>query len=383
MTSQQLRGQHEGGGLADDSPQRSTPGRATLTGRHVARPSDAQREVEDAVIGEAWAAHGVRGAGEPLPHRDAVQRAFGDHDLGAVVAHVGGDARQACDALDAHGYAVGDHVAFAEAPSLHLVAHEAAHVVQQRAGVHLSSTQGGAGDAYEQHADAVADRVVRGESAAPLLPPPGGAATGAAVQRSARNRHDHRERWGGVAEDLPGRIIRIDENDGDGDDSTTRTRIVIGRGLRDQVHEGMEGYIVSGATALCRFTVHRVTDTRAHAFVPLAIQYVRGHEDVVLGPTRPIGAPALQRATDARITRIETESHHFKLTVGLGEEHGVRVGMRGHLRLDGKNIHDFTVTERSERPNRSVIRVRRAGTHETERGITLDMVGASTVVFTP
>jgi hypothetical protein len=48
-------------------------------------------------------------------------------------------------------------------------AEEAAHVVQQASGVRLKDGVGEAGDAYEQHADAVADRVVRGESAAELL----------------------------------------------------------------------------------------------------------------------------------------------------------------------------------------------------------------------
>jgi hypothetical protein len=42
-------------------------------------------------------------------------------------------------------------------------------VVQQAHGVHLEGGVGAAGDAFEQHADAVADRVVAGESAADLL----------------------------------------------------------------------------------------------------------------------------------------------------------------------------------------------------------------------
>src|SRR5262249_14172656 len=60
-----------------------------------------------------------------------------------------------------------------------------AHVVQQRGGVQLKGGVGAAGDAYERHADAVADQVVRGQSAAMLLDPyasPGGDAS-QAVQR--------------------------------------------------------------------------------------------------------------------------------------------------------------------------------------------------------
>lgn len=115
------------------------------------------------------AARGVAGAGAALPHLDAIQRSFGDHDLGAVRAHVGGDAAVAAQAIGATAYATGVDVAFASAPDLHLAAHEAAHVVQQRAGVHLRGGVGAAGDAYEQHADAVADRVVAGLPATDLL----------------------------------------------------------------------------------------------------------------------------------------------------------------------------------------------------------------------
>ena len=53
----------------------------------------------------------------------------------------------------------GDKIAFASAPSLHTAAHEAAHVVQQRAGVSLSGGIGKEDDQYEKNADAIADRV--------------------------------------------------------------------------------------------------------------------------------------------------------------------------------------------------------------------------------
>jgi hypothetical protein len=147
---------------------------------------DAHSGLDDAGV-QAAAAHGVAGAGGALPHLDVIQRAFGPHDVSGVQAHVGGAAREASGALGAHAYATGDHVAFAETPSLFLAAHEAAHVVQQRAGVSLSSAVGRAGDAYEQHADAVAAAVVRGDSAAELLAagPSGGAAAQRAVQREA------------------------------------------------------------------------------------------------------------------------------------------------------------------------------------------------------
>jgi hypothetical protein len=153
----------------------------------VQRAGDADTALDDAQV-HAAAAHGVSGGGGALPHLDAIQRSFGDHDVSGVTAHVGGEARDASSALGAHGYATGDHVAFAESPSLFLAAHEAAHVVQQRAGVHLASAVGQAGDAYEQHADAVASRVVSGESAADLLGPVS-RGSGAALQRSVVQRY--------------------------------------------------------------------------------------------------------------------------------------------------------------------------------------------------
>jgi hypothetical protein len=115
------------------------------------------------------AAGGVSGGGGPLPYAEAIQRSFGRHDVSQVEAHVGESARAANRTLGAEAYATGSRIAFAGTPTLHTAAHEAAHVVQQRGGVQLKGGVGQAGDVYERHADAVADRVVAGESAEPLL----------------------------------------------------------------------------------------------------------------------------------------------------------------------------------------------------------------------
>jgi Domain of unknown function (DUF4157) len=85
----------------------------------------------------------------------------------------------------ARAYATGDQVAFAAQPDLHTAAHEAAHVMQQRGGVQLKGGLGLEGDEHEAHADAVADRVVRGEPAADLLARyPFGGSVLAAAQRA-------------------------------------------------------------------------------------------------------------------------------------------------------------------------------------------------------
>lgn len=131
----------------------------------------------------ALAAQGTAGGGAALPHLEAIQRSFGtQHDLSGVRAHLGGVAEKSSRELGAMAYAFGEQIAFRTAPDLRLAAHEAAHVVQQRAGQVPSGGVGQVGDAYEQQADEVAERVVAGQSAAELLPARSGASGSAAVQ---------------------------------------------------------------------------------------------------------------------------------------------------------------------------------------------------------
>jgi hypothetical protein len=120
-------------------------------------------------VGEI-AATGVNGTPRPLPYFNRVQQAFGKHDISHVQTYADGQAIQAAKSIGAEAYASGHKIAFANTnPSLHTVAHEAAHIVQQQAGVHLKGGVGQAGDKYEQHADRVADAVVAGRSAESLL----------------------------------------------------------------------------------------------------------------------------------------------------------------------------------------------------------------------
>ncbi len=112
----------------------------------------------------------LSGGGSELPHRAAIESSYGV-DLGAVQAYTGPDAKAACDALGAEAFASGNRVAFADpSPSLELAAHEAAHTVQQSAGVRLSSRVSRPGDALEVQADQAAARAASGQSAADLLP---------------------------------------------------------------------------------------------------------------------------------------------------------------------------------------------------------------------
>lgn len=146
------------------------------------RGFDAADETTDI---HAAAEQGVASGGGALPHGDRIQAAFGRHDVSHVQAHVGGAAADASAAIGATAYATGDRVAFASPPDLHTAAHEAAHVVQQRGGVQLKGGVGEADDAYERHADEVADAVVSGHSAEALLDDFGATGGAPGLQRRA------------------------------------------------------------------------------------------------------------------------------------------------------------------------------------------------------
>jgi Domain of unknown function (DUF4157) len=125
--------------------------------------------MESAVRGVA--ASGVRGAGRRLPHADRVEQALGGHRLDAVRAYTDAGARAASRDLGAEAYTVGDKIAFAStSPSLHTVAHEAAHVIQQRAG---ARPENDSATYLERRAEAAADVIVQGRSPGRFLPEPG------------------------------------------------------------------------------------------------------------------------------------------------------------------------------------------------------------------
>ena len=109
------------------------------------------------------------GASAPLPHLEQIQRSFGHHDLSRVRTYQESRAASVARSIDARAYTAGDHIAFAGSPDLRTAAHEAAHVVQQRAGIRLPGQFSQPDDAYERHANAVADRVAQNRSAEPLL----------------------------------------------------------------------------------------------------------------------------------------------------------------------------------------------------------------------
>jgi hypothetical protein len=122
------------------------------------------RDTESTRSASAIAAAGVAGSGRQLPYRERLESAF-DTDLRDVRLHDGGDAARATSALDAAAFATGDHVAIAGPATLPLVAHEAAHVVQQRRGVVDEATGLHEGSATEEAAARGARHAVAGTTA--------------------------------------------------------------------------------------------------------------------------------------------------------------------------------------------------------------------------
>jgi hypothetical protein len=124
--------------------------------------------VADSMAGTAEA--GFSGASSEMPHRAAIESSYGV-DLSGVKAYTGPEAQSALSDLGAKGMAKGNQVAFdTPTPSLHVAAHETAHLMQQTDGIQLASKFGRKGDQHEVNADAAADRVTAGESATDLLP---------------------------------------------------------------------------------------------------------------------------------------------------------------------------------------------------------------------
>ncbi len=176
-----------------------TPGKQTLV-EQVSALVDPPPVIQQRAKGEQpapevhrAAEHGVATPSAPLPFADTIQHAFGRHDISTVQAHTGPEAANSAREMGAEAYAAGNHVVLGQRADLHTVAHEAAHVVQQRGGVQLKGGVGEVGDTYERHADEVADAVVQGRSAEALLDrhapegitgePARGAVSGGAVQR--------------------------------------------------------------------------------------------------------------------------------------------------------------------------------------------------------
>jgi len=305
----------------------SEPGKRALTdaleapvaGRsHDGRPANSPAEVHQA------AAAGVAGSGGPIPYRASIQAAFGPaHDVGVIQAHVGGPAAPATEAMGATAYATGNHVAFGAQPDLHTAAHEAAHVFQQHQGVQLHGGVGQSGDAYERHADAVADRVVAGRSATDLLTAsPGAGAASRAVQHT------------GVGE-------AVQRND------TTTTKIT---GSTDTGNQYSQDLMVDKATKRVQIQlgIHWIkvgtwaSDEAFQNFVRWVKTSVYGYMDnkfkIVCTPTK--GGDKIELPID---TLLSDTSDGYEITV-----HGGTPGGDSLMKQAGGNLYEYDSDDKKE-----------------------------------
>ncbi len=167
---------------ATSTTPRPAPGKITRTlamqidRRGASLATTSAEAIAAAVVGA------LRGGGAalPAPLRTALERATGQ-PLGAVRVHV--DAA-ATATLGAEAFTVGDDVVFApgrwqpdSAAGRHLIAHEIAHVVQQRGRAATALTVSEAGDPHEREADAFADGFAADPFALHLPTPVVGTAT--------------------------------------------------------------------------------------------------------------------------------------------------------------------------------------------------------------
>ncbi|MBO3749195.1 DUF4157 domain-containing protein [Streptosporangiaceae bacterium NEAU-GS5] len=145
------------------------------------------------LVGGAEVSRVLAGPGRPLdgPTRTDMEARMGV-DFSAVRIHDDGAARRSARSLGAAAYTSGDHIVLGGTPiGRRTLAHELAHVVQQRAGP-VAGVDGGDGlrishpsDAFERAADAAATQALAGSFTPPQVAATSSAAPGAiAVQRA-------------------------------------------------------------------------------------------------------------------------------------------------------------------------------------------------------
>jgi hypothetical protein len=136
---------------------------------------------------------GTSSSGQSLPHRSSLESAFGT-SLASVQVHSDSLAAQASQAMGAEAFTIGEHIGLASpSPSLGLLAHEVAHVVQQRAGAGPASGVGQVGDSFETEAHSAAEAVTRGQPTGFAARYPGSASPSHPVQRRTVQRYESGE----------------------------------------------------------------------------------------------------------------------------------------------------------------------------------------------
>jgi hypothetical protein len=133
----------------------------------VARMADGEGILEGGTIHPdvTRAIAAMSSGGNPLPTGVATKLASTHGDLSDARVHTGPEAAALSRAVDARAFTVGNHMFFGEGEwnpqsNVELVAHEAAHVVQQRGAPNTGSLKVSTpGDALEREADAASHAV--------------------------------------------------------------------------------------------------------------------------------------------------------------------------------------------------------------------------------
>jgi len=182
---------------AHDEHSSSVKGNAEGAGAGIARALTLARRLGNQALERVLHAGRQDGARQPSAGAGAdgkaiagVSRTMGV-DLSGVRVVDDADAHAATDALGATALATGDTVLLgrdapppASVAREHLLAHELAHVAQQRTSGSVSESMSQPGDAHERAADAAAARTMRGQSAGPAVR---GATPAVQLQKKAEN----------------------------------------------------------------------------------------------------------------------------------------------------------------------------------------------------
>jgi hypothetical protein len=152
-------------------PERGTPGRSTLTSRHVMRAPRDERGVAAGADLAVERAAGGSGAALPGELRERFEASLGA-DLSAVRVHTGAASQEAAASVGARAYATGNDIHFAagqydptSSDGQFLIAHEVAHTVQQSGGAPVRQNKleiSTPGDTAELEADRAAEAMVEG-----------------------------------------------------------------------------------------------------------------------------------------------------------------------------------------------------------------------------
>jgi len=195
----------------------------------------------------------LRSPGQPLaPATRTVMEASFRQDFSGVRVHSDGTAAASARAVGARAYTVGSDVVFGEsqyapagAAGQRLLAHELAHVVQQRGAVLQPKLEVGAVDTpEEQSADAAAEAVAMGGLV------PGLALGGARVQRQLEESGEdvEAESAGPVGDEAPDLEVQDGESPGSGKTVEVEDLSAAQRGETDDVSPGSGDLIALGPT---------------------------------------------------------------------------------------------------------------------------------------